>query len=417
LKKLKILTSCYACSPNRGSEPGMGWNFVKGLSEFHEVHVITEQEKWEADITLFLEQNPVLKKNLHFHFIRKKRNRKLRKIWPPSYYWFYKQWQKKAYLLAQQLDIREDFDIIHQLNMVGFREPGYLWKIKKAFVWGPIGGMKNTPWNFFSEFDLHGKLFYGSRNIFNSIQTVVLARPKKAAKRERNKLIAATPDIKKTINQLWGQDPVVITEVGSKKSVQNSIKVRNPDEVLNIGWSGQHTAGKALNILLKSLSKLPNEIKWKLDILGTGQMTENWKSLSENLKISSNCNWHGWLPREEAIGVMIQAHLFCITSLKDLTSTVTLEALSFGVPIICLDHCGFAHVVNETCGIKIPINTPKQAIQGFSDAIEIFYNNEPLRQKMANGALTRSQDFSWSGKINKINIIYSNLLDENINNS
>jgi hypothetical protein len=40
-KKLKLLISAYACGPNRGSEPGMGWNFVIGLGKFHEVHVIT----------------------------------------------------------------------------------------------------------------------------------------------------------------------------------------------------------------------------------------------------------------------------------------------------------------------------------------------------------------------------------------
>ena len=49
-KKLKILVSCYACSPYKGSEPGMGWNFIKGLSEFHELHVIVEELKWKSDI-------------------------------------------------------------------------------------------------------------------------------------------------------------------------------------------------------------------------------------------------------------------------------------------------------------------------------------------------------------------------------
>ena len=56
MKKLKILISCYACSPYRGSEPGMGWGFVKGISQFHEVHVITEQEKWEEEINKYLKK-------------------------------------------------------------------------------------------------------------------------------------------------------------------------------------------------------------------------------------------------------------------------------------------------------------------------------------------------------------------------
>ena len=57
-KKLKILISCYACSPKRGSEPGMGWSFVNGLSKQHEVHVIVEKEKWKKDILEQLSKTP-----------------------------------------------------------------------------------------------------------------------------------------------------------------------------------------------------------------------------------------------------------------------------------------------------------------------------------------------------------------------
>ncbi len=405
----KILISCYACSPNRGSEPGMGWNFVKGISQFHEVHVIVEQEKWEQEILTYTAENPKETENLHFYFIKKKRNRKLRKIWPPSYYYFYRQWQKEAYQLAVELNQKENFDLVHQLNMVGFREPGYLWKMKVPFVWGPIGGMVNTPWRFFSEFDFYGKLFYGGRNVLNSLQQYYLRRPKKAALSKNSMLIAATPDNKQFIKKLWNKNAVIIAEVGSEK-VQTNVNVRNKNTCINIVWSGQHTSGKALNILLMSLSKLPKDVDWKLNILGTGKMTNKWKALAIKLGINENCNWKGWLTQPEALEVMSKGHVFCITSLKDLTSTVTLEALSFGLPIVCLDHCGFSHVVNDSCGIKIPVTTPKEAKNGFAKAVEKLYADENLRQKLAKGALVRAKDFSWEKKINKLNEIYQSLL-------
>ncbi len=95
-KSLKILVSAYACAPNQGSEPGMGWNFVTGLSRYHQVHVITEQEKFGLPIEIYLSENQGITENLKFYFILKKRNRLLRKIWPPSYYWYYRRWQKQA---------------------------------------------------------------------------------------------------------------------------------------------------------------------------------------------------------------------------------------------------------------------------------------------------------------------------------
>ena len=42
MKKLKILLSAYACEPNKGSEPEVGWQWALNLSEEgHDVYVIT----------------------------------------------------------------------------------------------------------------------------------------------------------------------------------------------------------------------------------------------------------------------------------------------------------------------------------------------------------------------------------------
>ena len=347
-KKLKIVVSCYACSPKRGSEPGMGWSFVKGLSKHHEVHVIVEKEKWEKDILEELSKNP--NKNLRFNFIQKKRNRLLRKIWPPSYYWYYKIWQKNAYLLAKELDEKENFDLTHQLNMVGYREPGFLWKIKKPFVWGPIGGTENVPWKLFSLFDFSGKVFYGIRNVINSFQKTFLSRPRLAANKKLATLIAATPDIQKSIQKLWGQDSVIITEVGTVDLPNITINKREKNQPLRIVWSGQHTPGKALPILLKSLALMDNDIKWELHILGKGSETKKWKELTNELNIQEKCIWYGWIEKSVALDVMKNGHMLVITSLKDLTSTVIIEGISLGLPIVSLDHCGFSFVVNDTCG-------------------------------------------------------------------
>lgn len=386
----------------------MGWNFINGLRESHEVHVIVEKEKWEKDITRYIEENTIT--NIHFYFIQKKRSRKLRKIWPPSYYWFYKMWQKKAYRLAKQLNEEENFDIIHQLNMVGYREPGYLWKIDKPFVWGPIGGTQNVPWRLFSVFNFYGKLFYGGRNVINSFQKHFLTRPRLAAKKKPSTLIAATPDIQKDILKLWGESSEIITEVGAVNFEDSKTQDREKKEVLQLVWSGQHTSGKALNILLTSLSLLDTKINWQLDILGVGKETKHWKFLAKKLNISAHCKWHGWIPKKEALDIMQKGHLLCITSLKDLTSTITLESISLGLPIICLDHCGFAHVVNESCGIKIKLGSLKAIHTDFKEAIELLYNNESLRKELADGALERIKDFSWEKNVEKVNAIYTNLL-------
>ena len=417
MQKLKILVSCYACSPFRGSEPGMGWSFVKGISDFHEVHVLVEQLKWESDIHKYLDEHPELKANLKFYDIKKKRRKRLRKIWPPSYYWFYKQWQQKAYQLAVKLHETEHFDLVHQLNMVGFREPGYLWKLAIPFVWGPIGGMENTNFKLLFNLPFKDFVFYSLRNLINTYQKSILIRPKKAAKRLNSMLISATEKNQLDIKKYWGVDSILIPEVGQYIALDTFVSKRKKTEPLKIIWSGQHTGGKALNILLKSLALLDTDINWELKVLGVGNMTKRWQSLSENLNIAKKCHWHGWIEKDKALAIMQTGHVLCITSIKDLTSTVTLEGLSLGLPIITIDHCGFSNVINDTCGIKIPIAYTKELSMSFKNGIEKLYHDEALRYKLAEGALKRSKDFSWDKKIMQLNNIYTKLLREDTTHS
>ena len=64
-KHLKIFISAYACEPEKGSEPGIGWNTVNELSKYHEVHVLTRANNRESiEKALSGRENP----NLVFHY-------------------------------------------------------------------------------------------------------------------------------------------------------------------------------------------------------------------------------------------------------------------------------------------------------------------------------------------------------------
>ncbi len=407
---MRILVNCYACSPYKGSEPGMGWNFVSSLAESNELHIITEK-KFQTDITHYLQENPNKNNNLKFYFIEKERHKRLRIIWPPSYYWFYRKWQKEAYKLAIELIKKYKFDIIHQLNMVGYREPGYLWKIENIpFVWGPIGGFNITPWNMLPSMGVYGAIFYGCRNTLNLWQMHTMGRVKKAMKRA-NAIIAATQDCQNTIKRLYNRNSTIISEVGIVNHTIIDDNTRINNNKLRICWSGQHTPGKSLNLLIEAMSLLKNK-DIELHVIGKGRETKRWQNLAKKLKID-NIIWHGWVQRSEALRIMQSAHAFVITSMCDLTSTVILEALSCALPVVTVDHCGFSNVINENCGIKIPVNNKNQIITDLAKAIDLLFNNEKLRQHLSENALKRATDFSWEKKTKEINHIYKQIIKHN----
>jgi glycosyltransferase involved in cell wall biosynthesis len=409
--RLRVIVSAYACSPFGGSEPGVGWGFVAGLAKHHDLWVIVEEEKFREDIERYLAADPDFAQRVRFYFIRKERNRWLRKLWPPSYYWYYHRWHQDAYRLALQLHHDVGFDLAHQLTMVGFREPGLLWKLPVPFVWGPIGGMGVFPWRFLPVVGGYGALYYLGYNLCNRLQMIFLSRSRQAAQVAAsglgNGLIAATPENRAGAAKYWGCAGSVLTEVGLPRAPVHQIAERATGEPLRLVWTGLHVPRKALNLALQALSRLRvADVDWELHILGEGQQTAVWQQLAISLGISARCRWHGWLARERALDLMQRSHVMLITSLRDLTSTVTVEALALGLPIVCLDHCGFAEVVNEHCGIKIPVTSPSQVIEEIARAVVRLATDEPLRQTLAKMARLRALDFAWDVKARSVDRIY-----------
>ena len=81
---------------------------------------------------------------------------------------------------------------------------------------------------------------------------------------------------------------------------------------------------------------------------------------------------------------------------------VVLEALGWGMPVICHDACGMAVAVNEACGIKVPLETPARSITGFREAILNLLQKPWRVQQLSEGALRRAEALSWNAKVNEM---------------
>jgi len=408
--RFKVLVQAYACSPCRGSEAGIGWGWAEALSRYHDLWIITAKH-FEPEIEHELDRRPELRERMKFNYVERERYRLLEKVWPPAYLWSYRrQWQRAAFEVAEALYREIGFDVVHQLTYEGFRVPGYLWKLDAPFVWGPIGGLEQTNWRLLPGLGLRGLIHFTARNVLNSIHKRFLSEPKRAFQRARGGVISATAETRRQILQYYGVDSDVICEIGVPPATVKSPSLRRASEPLRLAWSGLHIPRKALPFLLHSLAGLPGEVHWELSILGSGPCTRAWKRLAGRLNLADRCAWLGSLPRDEAVSVVRQSHVFVITSVYDLTSTVIIEALAQGVPVVCPDHCGFSDVITADSGIKVPAGTPRQLVRHTADAIRRLWNDEELRRCLAGGAIRRAADFSWENKAKMGDHIYQRVV-------
>ena len=402
---MRILACAYACNPFLGSEEGVGWGWVCTIAQTHEVWVLTDP-RHRLDIENKLRDFHDPHRTLHFVYVPRRRRRELEKVWPPAYLWTYRIWQRDALLAAASLHQKIGFDLLHVITYVGFRVPGPFFRLGIPLVWGPIGGLENTPWRLLPWLGTYGAIYYACRNIVNSFHKRFLTLPKQAFCAADGGIIAATTSIRREIKHWYGKESAVICEVGTSSVVDRNHSRRSADEPLCISWSGQHLPGKALPLLIEALSRLPVQVKWRLAILGTGRCTKKWRQYAQQLGIGENCQWYGHVSRAQALKLVHDSHVFVTTSLKDLTSTVIVEAMAQGVPILCPDHCGFSDAVDKSCGLKLPVMRPWEFVASLSQAIELLFNDEAYRRKLAIGALDRVNMFSWEQKATRLNEVY-----------
>jgi len=404
-RRLKVLISAYACDPGYGSEEGMGARWVTGIAAHHDIWLLTEKDRCATAMMAYLADRPELSERIRVLAVPRQRYGE-RISFFFMYYWTYMLWQKAAFRVAQELHGEIGFDLIHQLNMIGYREPGFLWRLNAPFVWGPIGGHAQMPWRFLKSLGRRGMVFYGIRNVLNWIQMRTSRRVRQAARRA-DVLITATAADQDAMARIHRRRSVLLNEQGALEPGAEVVK-KSWDGIrpLRLVWAGLFFPRKALNLALEAVARVRGRVPVELHVLGTGESEAVWKASAVSLGIDSCCHWYGMVPHSDALRAIKDADVMLFTGLQEGTPSTVLEAIQGGVPVICHDACGFGAVINESCGIKIPMVSPERSVEGFAEALLSLHRNPSVLQRLSEGAIARAREQSWENKVNSMLDLY-----------
>ena len=406
---MNVLINSFACGPNWGSEVGMGWHWVTALANYCQLHVITELG-FKEDIEKKLPELD-LKFQPKFYYIDiGDVGRNL--FWKQGsfkFYKYYKAWQKKALLISKNIIDNHNIDLIHQLNMIGFREPGYLWIIEnKPYIIGPLGGIDNFPSSFLRYLPLKNMIYTFLKNNYSNFQFKNSKRFKNACQRA-SMIFAATNEGYIRLRHLYENKVFLLNETGCENYPLPK-NIKNFNGSLKILWVGRMEERKALDLALESIARLSNKFDFSLTIVGDGPLEAYYKKMIIDLKLTKKCIWRGRISNTEVQHLMQESHVFLFTSLREGTPHVVTEALQNGLPVICHNACGHGSVVNDSCGIKIKMINPKKSVEMFSKQIINIYNDRKLLKQMSDFAITRAEEISWDNKAKSMIDNYNSLI-------
>lgn len=395
---MKILLSAFACAPNTGSEAGGGWVYALELAKSHEVWVLTDESRRVA-IENFAQPLP---DTLKFIYYRPKLLANV-KLNSKTAHLIYQAWQMGAWRVAKLFDTQHDFDVCWHLTYGVFRQPSWMWKVGKPFVFGPVGGGERAPMRLWKGMPLSEKWRELARDVVNTVAWWLPGL--RATYRHANLVIARTEDTRKILPAWVQKKTAVQQEIGGYPARIKPDARPGHSGHLKVLFAGRLLGLKGIHLGLRAFSHfVQSGGEGDLTIIGEGPMEASLKKMAFKLGISNRIIFVKHLPQAELFKRYTDFDVLLFPSLHDSGGNVVIESLSFGLPVICLDLGGPCCFVDNTCGVVVPAHNSneQEVVTALATALMRMYSDRDYHKELCNGALVQAGSMTWKAQIERV---------------
>jgi glycosyltransferase involved in cell wall biosynthesis len=358
---MRTLALAYACEPDKGSEPGAGWNMVRLLARLGPTTVVTRVNN-RASIEAVVKSVPEAA-NLHFVFVDLPRWASWWKKGHRGVRLYYLLWQGMAAVVARRLHAQRAFDVCWHVTIANawLGSTGPL--VGPRFVYGPVGAGVRIPKSATGMVGRKGLVYERARDAarwagrhLNPLARLAWSRA--------SLILAQNPETKAWLPRR--HRPRCVEFSNAIIDVEQVPRTRQRDNTAL--FAARLLAWKGGEFVIRALAELPS---WRLIVCGDGPDLTRLQSLARSLGVTDRVDWRGWVPRSEVETIMrAEADVFLLPSLHDEGSAAVVEALFSGLPVVCLRLGGPAVLVGEA-GVLVPPDLPPgQIVARIARALE-----------------------------------------------
>lgn len=404
---MRVLISAYACEPGCGSEPAIGWNVIRGLSEQHDLTVITRANNAEKI------------RSVHEPWVQ---SVKWVFLDPPSWLTFWKKgragvrlfyliWQTAAYFQARALLRDRHFDVIHHLTFASILPASPLAFLGRPFVAGPLGGAQEPPKDLVA--DLSGRAWWAVKAQKWSRSLVAMISLAGPAYRRSCYCLGATRESLERL-QLLGA-PRVGLEVQSGLSHEeldllgrSNAGRKRREGPLRVMIASRMVFWKGLDLAVEALARAKEEgVEIAVTISETGPEEGRLRRLVSQLALNDEVSFLGRLPsHDDLLGKMSECDVLLHPAFAESFGQACLEALACGLPVICFRWGGPGMIVKEGCGYPVEVGRRTEMINGLTAALHRCRGDRAAGMPRTETLQARAREFTWQRLVDSVEDAY-----------
>ena len=402
----KVLVSAYACDPEHGSEPGVGWNMVKAISEYSDVWLITKNNNCES-----IEQELLKQNNNHIRAYGldlplwlgwwKRGQSGVR-----TYYYL---WQYvAAYTYWKKLKSVK-FDLGHHVTFVNDWLWSFLALTPLPFIWGPIGSCPPVP--HIVALDQRVWLKDRIRYLFQGVVRGIDPMFWISAIRAR-RIIGITDEVVEKFPLFFFRNKFEVFPAIGVESLPLQLNSNGEKIECRVVSVGNFVPIKHFHLVLMSFALVKQKISnATLTIVGKGRLEKQLIELADSLGLSESVEFCQWMPRTEVLDLIGKADVFLYPS-AEASGMVVLEAMVQGTPVVCLDYAGPAALVGDSKVLKVPVEVSREHVVNIlaDRVLSLLESREVL---LRYGRIMRCRairKYSWSRRGNAVRGWYRDVL-------
>lgn len=391
----KILLIAPACDGEDVGEAWVAFQYAKRLSERYDLTLLTTYKRGHTPMTMQLPGVRVVEWQEPPGIGRFER---LNSLMQPGYVPFY--WRARRWIRRRQA-AGESFDVAHQVVPVAMRYPSPAVNLGIPLVIGPVGGSLESPPGFIEQ--------EGATPWYQRLRRLDGWRmrhdPLLRRTYESADLVVGVADyVREFLSDLQVKRFEIMSETAVEQvhdPVDRTARTL-PVRLLHVG---RIVRTKGLRDVIHAMAEL-RDLDVVLDVLGDGNDREGCEQLIAELGLSDRITLHGSVPRSTVDTFYREADVFVFPSYREPGGNVSLEAMSWGLPVIVCRRGGPGANVDESCAFLLESVSPAQLASDCASAIRKLMDPE-LRARMGETGRQRAETTHlWSQRLDQMGRYY-----------